>query len=188
MKTIACLIGLLLASVACATQAQVADQKNPYPNELPTLKLYREAKWNSLRPYVSTEADIQKVLGKPVPFYDEVLRTEVPGYQDDFDWTIGISVVGKGGDLPDSVADRLADITLYPKRRFSLIGADFSAFTPMSVHNRSGPETSVYYDKFGLRYVVYAEDASDERFHAGDLKEIIYGASNAETEKLTRKR
>lgn len=188
MKTIACLIALLFASVACAVQAQVADHKNPYPNELPTLKLFREAKWNSLRPYVSTDADIRKVLGKPVPVYDEVLRADVPGYQDDFDWTIVISVVGNGGDLPDSVVDRLDSLTLYPKRRVSLIGADFSAFMSMSVRNRSGEETTVYYDKFGLRYVVYAQDAADERFHAGDLKEIIYGASNAETEKQTRKR
>src|SRR6266849_3155384 len=133
MQAIACLISLLFASVACAAQAQVAaaDDKNPYPNELPTLKLYREAKWNSLRPYVSTEADIRKVLGKPVPVYDEVLRTEVAGYQDDFDWTMVVSVVGKGGDLPDSVVDRLDSITLYAKRRISLVGADFSAFFPI---------------------------------------------------------
>jgi hypothetical protein len=151
------------------------------------LKLYREAKWNSLRPYVSTDADIRKVLGKPVIVYDERLKENVAGYDDDFDWIIVISVVGKGGELPDSVVDRLDSVTLYPKRRVSLVGADFSAFFPMSVHDRFGVETIVYYDKFGLRYSVYSEDSADGRFHAGDLQFIVYGPSREGYQKLIRK-
>ncbi len=187
MKMIVTLITVLLAALTCAGQTKptVSAEREPYPNELPTLKFYRDAKWNPLRPYVSTDAEIRKVLGKPVAVYDELLKEHVAGYEDDFDWTIVVSVVGRGGELPEFVVDRLDSITLYPKRRVSLVGADFSAFFPMSIRNRSGGDTTVYYDKFGLRYVVYAEDAPDERFHIGDLKSITYGASREDTQKYT---
>jgi hypothetical protein len=185
MKTVVSLIALLLATVVCVAQTKsTAANDNPYPNELPTLKLYRDAKWKSLRPYVSTQEQVHRVLGEPSPFYDELLRTEVAGYDGGFGWTIVVSIVGKGGDLPDSVADRLGYLTLYPNRRVSLIGTDFSAFSTNSIDN-SPDKTTDYSDKFGLRYVVYVEDAADGRFHIGDLKRIEYGASNEATEKLT---
>jgi hypothetical protein len=189
MKTILSIIVLFLSTATCIAQTRVsaAEDNNPYPNELATLKLYREAKWKSLRPFVSTDADIRKILGKPVAIYDELLRSYVAGYDDDFDWTIVVSVVGKGGEVPDSYVDRLEHIELFPKRRVSLVGADFSAFASMSVRDRSAPETTVYYDKFGLRYVIYAEDASDGHFHTGDLKRIIYGSSREDYERVTHK-
>jgi hypothetical protein len=189
MKMIACLIASLVAAFTCIGQAKhtVVDDKNPYPNELPSLRLYSAAKWNSLRPYVSTENEIHKVLGEPVPFYDERLRSNVAGYEDNFGWTIVVTIVGKGGDLPDSVVDRLGHLTLHPKWRVSLIGADFSAFSKNQILYNSDVQLTVYSDKFGLRYVLYAEDAADGRFHMGDLKFIEYGASDGETKKLTGK-
>jgi hypothetical protein len=95
-----------------AAQAGQSPSKGgcPYPNELPTLKIYEQAKWNSLKPYVSTVDDIKKVLGKPVAVYDELLHTDVAGFQDDPDWTIVVDVVGEGGELPDSVAGRVLSI------------------------------------------------------------------------------
>jgi len=187
MKTFASLIILLVVPFTAATQAQTTVEKtNPYPNELPSLKLYRDAKWNSLRPYVSTEDEIHRVLGQPEPFYDELLRTEIAGYDGGFNWTIVVGIVGKGGDLPDTVIDRLDHITLYPKQRVSLVGADFSAFSITGFYN-SKAKTTLYSDKFGLRYVVYAEDAADGSFHIGDLKLIEYGASQEATERLTHK-
>ena len=172
-----------------AAQAGQSPSKagRPYPNELPTLKIYEQAKWNSLKPYVSTVDDIEKVLGKPVAVYDDLLHTYDAGFQDDPDWTIVIDVVGKGGDLPDSVAGRISDINLYPKRRVSLVGADFSAFRGYTYRERN-EEGTVYYDKFGLRYVVYEKDSADGRFHAGDLARIIYGPSDEATAKLTQQK
>jgi hypothetical protein len=189
MKMIACLIALLVAAFTCIAQPKqtVAGDRNPYPNELPTLRLYSSAKWKSLRPYVSTEGEIHKVFGEPVPFYDEQLRSNVAGYEDNFGWTVVVAIIGKGGDLPDSVVDRLDRLTLYPKSRVSLIGADFSAFSKNQILYNSDVQLTVYSDKFGLRYFVYAEDAIDGRFHVGDLKFIEYGPSDAETKKLTGK-
>ncbi len=172
-----------------ATPAGQSPSKggSPYPNELPILKIYEQAKWNSLKPYVSRVSDIEKVLGKPVAVYDELLHTDVPGFQDDPDWTIVIDVVGEGGDLPDSVAGRVLSIELYPKKRVSLVGADFSAFRGATYAGRD-EETTSYYDKFGLRYVVFEKDTANGRFHAGDLKRIIYGPSDEATAKLSRQK
>jgi hypothetical protein len=85
------------------------------------------------------------------------------------------------------VAGRALHITLYPKKRVSLVGADFSAFKGVGTYTGHDEESTDYYDKFGLRYVVYAKDTADGRFHAGDLKLITYGPSNGETEKYTNK-
>ena len=184
----------VIASTFCAfalvaAQAGPSPSKGgrPYPNELPTLKIYEQAKWNSLRPYVSTVDDIEKVLGKPVAVYDELLHTHVPGFQDDPDWTIVIDVVGEGGDLPDSVAGLVLSVELYPKKRVSLVGADFSAFRGATYTGRD-EETTSYYDKFGLRYVVFEKDTANGRFHAGDLKRIIYGPSDETTAKYASKK
>jgi hypothetical protein len=38
---------------------------DPYPNELPGFRFFRQAKWNSLHPLISTMADTRRVLGKP---------------------------------------------------------------------------------------------------------------------------
>ena len=67
------------------------------------------------------------------------------------------------------------------------MGADFRAFRGYS-YTEGNEEGTVYYDKFGLRYSIYAKDSADGRFHAGDLQSIIYGPSDKETEKYTNKR
>ena len=190
MKVIASLILLLVVAFACAGQTKptAAESANPYPNELPTLRLFGNSKLKSLRPYVSTQEQVHKVLGEPAPFREWLRPTEVvAGYDFQFDWTIVVAIVGKGGDLPDSVVDRLDHLTLYPKQRVSLIGADFSAFTVDAILYNSDLKLTVYSDKSGLRYVVYAEDAADGTFHVGDLKFIVYGASDEAIETVTRK-
>ena len=61
MKTIVALIAVLFATSTCAAQAKPfsAEQRNPYPNELPTLKLYRDAKIGRI--YEGT-SNMQRVL------------------------------------------------------------------------------------------------------------------------------
>jgi hypothetical protein len=175
-----------LVLVAAQARQSLSKGQSPYPNELPNLKLYREAKWNSLQPYVSTIDDVEKLLGEPVPMLDDRLHGEF-GFEYDPDWTIVIDVVGKGGDLPDSVAGRVSLIYLHPKKSVSLVGADFSAFRGYT-YREGNEEGTVYYDKFGLRYVVYEKDTADGRFHAGDLKSIMYGPSDEATAKITQRK
>jgi hypothetical protein len=110
----------------------------------------------------------------------------------DPDWTIFIEVLGSDPDLTDAVRGRVLYVYLYPKKCISLIGADFSAFKSDSYTYSRDPSVgetvfgTVYYDKFGLRYSVYAKDSPDGRFHAGDLASIIYGPSNEETSRYRR--
>ena len=190
MKVIASLVVLLVVGFGSVgqTKRSAAEGANPYPNELPTLKLFGNSKLKSLRPYVSTQEQVHKVLGEPSPFHEPLHPADVvAGYDFHFNWTIVVTIVGQGGDLPDSVVDRLAHLTLYPKQRVSLVGADFSAFTRGATLYNSDKELTDYSDKFGLQYVVYSEDSTDGTFHAGDLLFIRYGASDEATETLTRK-
>ncbi len=174
-----------LVFVVPQTGRSLSKNESPYPNELPNLRLYQRSRWKSLRPYISTIDDVERVLGKPVAVYDETLSTYVAGFQNDPNWVILIDVVGKDGDLPDSVAGRLLSFELHPKRRVSLAGADFSAFRGATFTGRD-EETTSYYDRFGLRYVVFEKDTANGRFHAGDLKRIEYGPSDDETKKYMK--
>jgi hypothetical protein len=174
-------------SIVAAKAGQTSSKaESSYPNELPNVKLYQEAKWNSLQPYVSTIDDVEKLLGEPVPIIDDRLHGDF-GFECDPDWIIVIDVVGKGEDLPDSVAGRVLLIRLYPKKRVSMVGADFSAFRAYT-YREGAEEARVYYDQFGLRYVVYAKGTADGRFHTGDLESVMYGPSDAATAKLSRQR
>jgi hypothetical protein len=194
MNKLTSLIVFMFCTLAFVTgQAGQAPSpsESPYPNELPNLKLYQQAKWNTLRPFVSTIDDIVKVFGRPMPVYDNQLQTYVGGYEDDPDWTIMISIVDKGGHMPDSMTGRLDAIELYPKKRVSLVGVDFPSCFYRDVYTDSRDsniEVTGYYDKFGLRYSVYSKDSADGRFHAEDLKSIIYGPSNEDIEKYTHGR
>jgi hypothetical protein len=184
MRVIA--VSLCLGSFSISIwPAQSPYKGNPYPNELPNLKIYESAKWKSLTPYTSTVEDVKQLLGKAKPVYDELLKTYVAGYEDP-DWTIVVNVVAENAGLPASVFGRILTVELHPNKRLSLVGADFSAFRSATYAGSDGSFTS-YYDKFGLRYVVYEEDSADGRFKAGDLKRIDYGPSDENTEKFSTK-
>jgi hypothetical protein len=174
----------LLALTFIGGQAQQRPPKGKvrYPNELPHLKLYQESRWKSIVPYVSTEEDVEKVLGEPVPIYEEDSTTWVYGYDYDPNWTIVISYVG---DPIDSIAGRVAEITLRPGGRVPMVGVTFpSAFHRGDVIDDSRKAKFVaYQDKYGLRYLVYAKDAADGRSLAGDLDSVSYGVSNEEEKK-----
>jgi hypothetical protein len=178
----------LVAFVFGVTQSESQLRQPRYPNELPNLKLYEDAKWKTLKPYISTVDDVVNLLGEPVPILGDGSRGDVQGYEYDPDWTVVVDVLGSDPDLKDSVRGRLLNVILYPKKRVSVVGADFSAFRVFSYTDSRQPnvEGTVYYDKFGLRYSVYAKDTPDGRFHAGDLESIIYGPSDEEKTKFKR--
>ncbi|MFN2510567.1 MAG: hypothetical protein ABR568_03880 [Pyrinomonadaceae bacterium] len=189
MKKIICLIVIMLFALTFIigqAQQSLPEGKIRYPNELPHLKLYREARWKSIAPYVFREEDVEKVLGQPVLVREEDSATWVYGYDYDPDWTIVVSYVG-GSDSLDPIAGRVAEITLRTRRRVSMRGVTFpSAFHRGKVIDGSrNAEFVAYQDEFGLRYLVYAKDTVDGRFRAQDLDSISYGASNEEEEKHT---
>ena len=181
-KVINVLVITFVALVA-ASQTESQSKQPRYPNELPNLKLYEDAKWNALKPYLSTADDVDKLLGEPVRVCDYRLHAYYWGYDYDPDWTIFVDVLGSDPDLTDSVRGRIVHVYLNPKKRVSLVGADFSAFKAYAYMDSRDPNVggTVYHDKFGLRYSVYAKDTPDGRFHTGDLESIIYGPSDEET-------
>jgi hypothetical protein len=189
---IALVISFIAFAVAVA-QAESQPQQPRYPNELPNLKLYQDARWNALKPYISTIDDGVKLLGEPVRVFDYRLQRYDWGY-DDPDWTIFVDVLGSDPDLTDAVRGRVLHVYVNPKKCISLVGADFSAFKSDSSTYSRDPSVGgtvyamIYYDKFGLRYSVYAKDTPDGRFHAGDLASIIYGPSDEETARYRRSR
>jgi hypothetical protein len=187
-KTLGVLAITLVALVLGVTQSESQPGRSRYPNELPNLKLYEDAKWKTLKPYISTVDDVVSLLGEPVPILDDRSRGDVQGYEYDPDWTVVVDVLGSDPDLKDSVRGRFLNVVLYPKKRVSVVGADFSEFKVFSYTNSRQPnvEGTVYYDKFGLRYSVHAKDTPDGRFHAGDLESIIYGPSDEEKTKFKR--
>lgn len=187
-KRITVLVITFIALAVAVAQTESRPKQTRYPNELPNLKLYQDAKWNALKPYISTYDDGVKLLGEPVRVFNYRLHRDDWGYDYDPDWTIFVDVLGSDPDLTDSVRGRVVHVYLNPKKRVSLVGADFSAFKAYTYTDSRDPnvEGTVYYDKFGLRYSVYAKDTSDGRFHAGDLESIIYGPSEEETAKYRR--
>jgi hypothetical protein len=183
---------LALFVVVARAQSGSSNKKSPYPNELPGLALYRESKWKSIEPYVSTRADVERVLGEPMPVYSESMRAWTMGYEYDHDcpdWRIIIVYIGEGGSLPDSLVGHVLNIRLEPKRRVSLKDTVFPEvfLKGYSKDRVNKKEFFTYDDSDGLHYSVSAKDSADKRIHKGDLEVIIYGASE-ETEAKYRPR
>jgi hypothetical protein len=186
MTKLICIVAfvLLSATLLAGQSERASNAVSPYPNELPNLQLFKQAKWKAIQPFVSTQADVDRILGQPVSVYQKSLGEYVNGYEDDPDWTIVVTYLGKGGDVPATAEGRVSHITLYPKKRVPLTRADFSSVFKRygSRANREG-EITVYYDQFGLRYSVYEADSADGSIHAGDLHVIIYGPSEVDIQK-----
>jgi hypothetical protein len=118
MKKMTCLtVTMLVALTFTVGHAQQSPTEGQirYPNELPLLKLYQEARWKPIVPYVSTKEDVEKVLGEPVLIGAEDSAARVFGYAYDPDWTIVVSYVG---DPVDAIVGRVAEITLRPSGGF----------------------------------------------------------------------
>jgi hypothetical protein len=158
--------------------AQELSQKRGgvYPNEISSLKLYKGAKWRSIVPYVSTQLDVESILGSPHPISIEAFGW-IGGYDDDPEWKIVVFYVGNV--CPGALTGRVESICLWPKKRVSLKGVLFSKRFEKSGVNYpdQGIELSVYRDSFGLSYSVYDRDTPDGRIHAGDLHQISYSAA-----------
>ena len=158
------LIFLLL--LLLTTSAYTKDKShNPYPNELQGFKLY--AKYLApLRPYVSDHASVVRVLGQDG-------RLELSG------WKIWAYFASNRGLVSNPSLRLLAEITIKPKQRVSMLSMKFpAAFT----HGLGGiSETNiscdVYSDNFGLHYWLLAEDS--KWGNKDDLVQIVYGPSTS---------
>lgn len=69
MKTVS-ILPLLLSLTLLPLAEQSQDDGSRYPNELVGYKLHEKAKWKSLKPLISTMADVRRVLGNPSEAHD----------------------------------------------------------------------------------------------------------------------
>src|SRR5205085_2645373 len=108
------LIALLLIDVA---GANIARQRNPYPNELPSFKFYTQ-RLSPLRPYISDYNSVLRVLGS-----DQGLKLD--------GWRITPTFIGNGGTINGrpwacDISGRLASIDIIPERHVSMLSVKFS--------------------------------------------------------------
>jgi len=161
MRRFLCLSVLALMTIVTCVKA--GQSPVAYPNELPHFKFY--AKYlDPLRPYVSDYESVVRVLGS-----DQGIELS--------HWRIRPFFVGKGEDskIRPEVVGRLAELSIKPKQRVSMLGVKFPAAFTHSFGSVSEINVScdVYSDRFGLQYWIYSEDWQNGK--KGDLHEIAYG-------------
>jgi hypothetical protein len=142
----------------------LAQEANPYPNELNGLKFYAQY-LAPLRPLQSDTKQVEMVLGS-----DQRLESK--------DWTIGAYFSCTEDFLTCSHgprSDLLEIIEITPKHRHSMLHVSFPA--PFSVSYGSVSEINVpcriYSDAFGLEYWVVSK--AQAQYKKGDLLMIRYG-------------
>lgn len=176
-----------------------SNENEPYPNELIAYKLYDRAKWNKLKPLVSTMADVRRVLGtprdprdlaaysKPYPG-DDMARQPVFDYVLDAKWKALVYFGRNCEFLPAALrvkfADRVCSIDLIPLKRESFSEIMFPpAFRKQHVTSADAAWDE-YADSSGLAYAVYTTRTPYGTEIPGDLNRIVYGPSVSNIESL----
>ena len=165
-------VALLLAYGGGESQAE-SRRRGRYPNELPGFKLYAQGKWKALRPYVSTKADVDRLLGEPSPVL-------IPY---DSDWQVIVhyfeSSSTNGRPWGAAFKGTVDSLSFHPRRRVSFKGVVFPrAFKCGGIHFSHAPAPLMECsDGTGLAYQIYTGDSDDGDIREGDLREIVYGAS-----------
>lgn len=181
MKTTAGRSTWLFAVIpALAFIAIAAD--NPYPNEVPGFKLFDTARWRTVRPLVTTEADVRSLLGEP----DPVLFDGGPDWEFIIYYWSGGTCDGR--PYPETLIGKVASIEIIPRAPLSFAKVTFpSVFRKSDLHSSHDPVGSwdVYSDGSGLQYQIYRQASSDGKIRAHDLKSIVYGPSSETYVRLT---
>jgi hypothetical protein len=160
---------------------------NPYPNELPGYRFFRQAKWNSLRPLISTMADTRRVLGKPDEAVDVAQYTQSYPGDDAAKEPVWTYHVNQNWDrlvyftrycfhpLPKKVpGDRLCSIDLIPRNRITMNLPLPNEFNKQHV-DAVDAAWDEYSDGTGLRYEIYTSKPQYGVKQIGDLNRISYG-------------
>jgi hypothetical protein len=115
---------ILIFGLVTATPTQNRPSEEPsYPNELTGLPVQRSAVWRSIRPCVSTKADVEQLLGKSSTLFSESQQSLMRGYDDDPQWRV--IVVYSAEDASPVKPSQVHDIRVEPKQRISLQGITF---------------------------------------------------------------
>jgi hypothetical protein len=189
--TLACGLLVMYGTVRADNPAQ-ASGGEPYPNELKDYQLYRDAKWKSLMPLVSTMADVRRVLGppedprdiadytKPYPG-DNAAKQPVFSYRQDANWEtiiyFGHNCNWLPAGLQNAFPDRVCSIELVPSKRRSFRLVTFPPVFRKQHITAVDAGWDEYADGSGLVYEVYRTQTRYGRTTPGDLNRIVYGPS-----------
>lgn len=184
---------VLLILLLASTLGPASSQDCAYSNELVGYRLCETAAWRSLRPLVSTLADVRAILGTPtyewdmtnyhVPYPgDKAAKEPILGFDDGGPWRIQVRLVRTDEDArslyPASLRDRLLSIFLIPTQRVPFGQVVF----PRSFVKRHVVDGDLAWDEYhhpsGLTYQVYSAHAPYADYQAGDLTGITYGVSD----------
>jgi hypothetical protein len=172
-----------------------------YPHEVRGFELWASGPWHELVPLRSTLADVRRVLGEPesaddIAHYgapypgDAAAEQPVLVYRVKPGWRAYVYLVRSDLSVASSYSaaaqGRLLSVEFVPDDPVSFAARiPKHVFRPRSVHAADASWTS-WEDGTGLRYDVYARDATRGRARAGDLSRIGYGPSDDEAGRARR--
>lgn len=192
----------LLLALLLAARSGRAGEAPAYPRELDGYRLSATASWGTLRPLVSTLADVRRLLGTPKEEVDLALSpgARYPGdaratqplliYAHDKDWDLYVYAVRSDlstiDRFPVALRDHLGTLELLPRAPRSFAGIDLAArgFSSQRVHAADAGWLD-WSDGSGLHYHVY-EGKPGPRGRGGTLSRIVYGPSEAQLTALRR--
>jgi hypothetical protein len=180
--------------LACAVS--VSAQNHTYPNELEGFKIFKNGNWKSLKPFISTKKDVEKVFGKDC----------VDGCEYDADWRIKInyfemcysyspkeekSVLIDAENIKNKdMIGKYMSIDFYPRKPIKFtqlkLGKQFEKSYIRTDHSYPS-EWANYADSLGLSYRFSEVNTKDGKYNKGDLLSVTYEASDLDYEKYTDK-
>jgi hypothetical protein len=162
-----------------------------YPNELKGFELFRNGRWKSLKPLVSTKEDVEKIFGKGCHEgcdYDENWRVEIMYISQCWSYTGTEKLTPT---VAEEMIGKYSNLNFYPKKRIERqplkFGKQFESRGGGGASHASPSIYNIYSDSLGLNYQISAENTEDGKYHEGDLVSIIYGWSDSDYEKYKNK-
>ena len=166
---------------------QVSAQNYFYPNEQKGFELFKNGKWKTLKPFVSTKSDVEKIFGKNCE--------ELCDY--DENWSFQVMYIGQCSSysasekkfvprVEEDLLGKYQNIIFYPKKRFTRKSFNFGKkWSRLKVEesHQIPSKTIQYNDSSGMVYRFWDENSEDGKFKVGDLNLIIYGIPDTDFEK-----
>ena len=169
----------------------VSAQDYKYPNELKGFELFRNGKWKSLKPLISTKEDVEKIFGMDCfngCDYDENWRVEIMYISQC--WTYA-GTEKLTPTVAEEMIGKYSNLNFYPKKRIKRwqlkFGKQFESRGGGGASDASPSIYDIYSDSLGLNYEISAENTEDGKYHKGDLISVIYGWSDSDYEKYKNK-
>lgn len=180
----------LILAISLMSFSTLLGQQYSYPNEVRGFELFKNGKWKTLIPFVSTKKDVKKIFGQDCQGgcdYDENWRVKTQFIKQ-------VSIALEKGTIPcvsEEFIGKYQRISFYPKKRVKKnqlhFGKGFVGCYGAITFDSSVPDSEYYNDEYGLVFEFYVEAKKSENIRKGDLVAIHYGASFNDSDKYEGK-